>query len=114
MRFQLMKDHKDWILPERRIAKFVKRQRMGEPISADDEESVVGRSLFSRMSSKSPRSVTSVATAKTDDTQLPKEMPIEPEVKEEDVPMPKPEEDAHQDDNDGAAEPSVCAGCVII
>ena len=107
-----MKDHKDWILPERRIAKFVKRQRMGEPISADDEESVVGRSLFSRMSSKSPRSVTSVATAKTDDTAVP---PVpEPVVPKAEEDIPKAEEDAHQDDNDFAAEPSVCAGCTIM
>ena len=101
IRSYLLRTKKDWIIPERRVAKFLKRQKAGRPIADNEEESVmtggpVRRFLSGTSSNKSSKtrkqksakqsgvsSNNTVATSKTAETPAPQQ--------KEEVPAPEPE-----------------------
>jgi len=112
---QLKKDHTTWKLPERRVSKFVKRQKAGKPIlDAQDEEKSIksGGSLRSFLSSRSNKSKSSVAAntppkevnftkdVEDNDTVL-KSVGTEETMPEQAPPLP---EELYKDDNQGKKE----------
>mmetsp|Transcript_20392 Transcript_20392/g.44143 ORF Transcript_20392/g.44143 Transcript_20392/m.44143 type:complete len:140 (-) Transcript_20392:248-667(-) len=96
----LEKDNPTWVLPSRRVAKFVKRQKAGNPVQDDEVASVGGsiRKMFSGKKKKSssgtapPTPVKEEAPAPVEEVEAPKEA------------APEPVFETYVDDNDGKKE----------
>jgi hypothetical protein len=128
VRSALIKEHKTWVIPERRLKKFVKRQQAGKPMTADDDKSTVsGLSGFftnkSRSVEAAPKKKYTPKLSTGKPVTVPKKAkPEEPKV--EPVPLPVVEKKleefndkvAYADDNDGKKGGSfdVCEGCAIL
>eukprot|EP00527_Entomoneis_sp_CCMP2396_P003863 CAMPEP_0198145420 /NCGR_PEP_ID=MMETSP1443-20131203/23351_1 /TAXON_ID=186043 /ORGANISM="Entomoneis sp., Strain CCMP2396" /LENGTH=161 /DNA_ID=CAMNT_0043809063 /DNA_START=53 /DNA_END=538 /DNA_ORIENTATION=- len=123
----LKKEHPKWKLPDRRVNKFVKRQKSGKPVG-DDDESVTSsgplrRYLSNRRISKSKIDVDSQIVEQQKEqgekeSQMP---PLEKEPEEEpdllrDITAPTPTAEAYVDENKGKKESGlcVCTGCSIM
>ena len=108
----LKQDHKDWYLPERRVAKFTKRLKAGTPISdADEEKSVMsqgslGGSLGRLFSSRKTVEKNETPTAPPTPEKLPENISIDKTEETDMEPKmePKELELAYADDNDGKKE----------
>lgn len=105
------------------MAKFVKRQKAGNPIGDDDSVVSTGssiRSFFKRRSKgkiATPPAKTKEEVQKEEEvkSQLPplaKEPDEEPDLLERVAPVPV--EDQYKDNNEGKNEPGLCAGCIIL
>lgn len=86
----LVEGHPYWKLPERRVAKFVKRQLSGKPVGADDDSVTPsvrsGRSLRSWISTRSNRRL---LTTNKENPSKEAAVPI-PVPKEQKEPLPPP------------------------
>lgn len=120
---KLKKENPSWRLPDRRVAKFVKRQKAGNPIG--DDESVVStgssiRSFFKRRSKgkvtvpppKTKEEVQKEEEAKSQLPPLEKEPEEEPDLLEKVAPIPV--EEQYKDANEGNKDSGLCAGCIIL
>lgn len=123
----------NWSFDSKNLHRFVKHQRMGKPLTDDDEKSIATprgpmarlvRALSGRNASAEAETPPSEKEAPAEDgpTTTSKdsvenaptvENVIEEEVdnKEAELSLTKDIPKDASDDNDGAAEPSLCAGC---
>ncbi|KAL7576078.1 hypothetical protein ACA910_000860 [Epithemia clementina (nom. ined.)] len=137
VRSYLLRTKKDWIVPDKRVAKFLKRQKMGKPIAGDEEESVMSggpirrffsgtstRSVTSKDSKQSKTSTSKQPTPKKEEKTPP---PSEPEpsaatkTKEVERPVEETKEEPQEEaipveaaDANDHKKIDCCTGCVIL
>lgn len=136
VRVALIKSRKTWFIPDRRLKKFVKRHKAGEPMTADDDNTVsmtpgqrfkgmftIGNNPAAKPATSKKSSVkVKAAKAALEAKKAAAAKKMAEEAVKESAPVPeiKPEisEKAapYLDDNDGAKEkPCVpCEGCAIL
>ena len=131
VRSALVKAHETWLIPDRRLNKFVKRQKAGKPMTADDDTVAKGpghriRGLFTIKASEPKGAKKSVKEPVVVKPKSPEAAPPK-EVKKEEVPETEPKVDelpavaedkaaAYVDDNDGSTGGpcAACEGCTIL
>mmetsp|Transcript_35271 Transcript_35271/g.73432 ORF Transcript_35271/g.73432 Transcript_35271/m.73432 type:complete len:164 (-) Transcript_35271:574-1065(-) len=117
----LKKEHPKWKLPDRRVKKFVKRQKAGTPMIEDDESvaSSVGplRRYLSNRRTKKTGTTAPAPKAPAEQEKQSQMPPMEKEPEEEpdllkDIPTPAEYVDDNKDKKESGL--CVCTGCTVM